>query len=344
MKKNNILLKKIYFGLFMLIFLIPTCVFAEEDNITLKSNIENVRNKSNYLITYKVEPSSSNAKGVKNEPTEIVIDFSDVEVKNNILTKEAIIDFSDVVFPKTGLYTYTVYPISTSDEENLPLIEKKYQIYVQVTYGEDNSLKKNVYQFATDLDDNEKKELKYSFTPTYTYLIIENINEGKMKEVDKDVYFKYRLSINGSIGNTYEIIGQDEEITFNGKKIKTEKFYTINENVEENYIYVYLKDEQKITVGLNASGFKEIPIGTEYNITKIEGEKWETTIDYQNAIKKMSTTTAGDNYSLIINKRDYDIAKTGVFVEILPFALLIFLALILVVLLFKFKIKKENDK
>ena len=97
-------------------------------------------------------------------------------------------------------------------------------------------------------------------------------------------------------------------------------------------MYIYLKKDQSITIGTE-NNINQIPIGTHYSIQKIGSRSWETTYDVIN--NYTTTDNDEDNYIIIINRRDYDVAITGVFLDILPFIILIILGIVGLILLRK---------
>ena len=107
-------------------------------------------------------------------------------------------------------------------------------------------------------------------------------------------------------------------------------------------MYIYLKDKQEITIGHNELDFNEIPIDTEYTITKIDSSKWTTTINDKEIDTFTSKINNKKNEVLIINKRDYDDAVTGLIYNIIPFVLIIILMIGSFILFKKIKYKKKN--
>ena len=196
-----------------------------------------------------------------------------------------------------------------------------YEIFVEVTLQPNGTLTKEVNPLVVDLEEFGKGSIEYLNTTSNTSITIENRLEGELKEYDKDIYFKYRISINGSIGDIYTIMGQEEEVIFDGKLVETTNQYTVKRT--DNYMYVYLKEDQRIIIGLNANGFGEIPVGIHYTIKKESGEKWKTTMKSEETDERTFTTTSDGNYCLIVNKRDYDNALTGLFYNSLPYMILI---------------------
>ena len=312
--------KKLILLLFICMYIIiPTNTYAAT-SLKITNKITNIRNSIDSTITYQIKPHTDNPQGVENDLTSYTIDFTDVEVIDNTITKEDEIDFSTVHYTIPGTYRYGIIQESSSDK-SIVLEKKRYQIYVMVTKEEDNSIKVDVQPLVFDFKDLEKKELEYTNKLEYTTISLKQNNEGDYKDLDRNTYFKYKLEINSKVGSIYTITGQPEKIIYNDEEIETINEYEVKE--EDNYIYVYLKDGDKITIGLNELEFNEIPKDTEYTITKVNGEKWTTTINGKEIDTITLKTKAKDNEVLIINSRDYDNAVTGLMYNILPFILMI---------------------
>ena len=319
-------LKIIILLLFFCLLMIPKNVWAEE-SITLKSIIENISNKTDVNITYKIIPHAENEPGATNVPTQVIANFKDVEVDNYTLTKEVEIDFSNTEYLQAGTYKYGLAQ-KEIDNPNIVLSKAMYEIWVDVTLQDDGTLKKEVSPLVMDFEIYEKADcIEYRNTTNFTSIQIENRLDGNLKEYDKDVYFKYKISIQGPVGDTYQILGQDPTIIFDNQKIETKKEYIISNNTEENFVIVYLKDQQSLTIGYNEKGFREIPKGTHYTITKMGGEKWLTVMDDKERDSIELVTGEEDKTVIIVNKRDYDSAITGVFYITIPFMILWIIAI-----------------
>ena len=334
MKKR--LLEILIIGLFCLF---PITTYALE-SIPITTTIENISNPTNAIITYQIKENGENIKGVQNAPTQIIADFSNQEVVNNTISKETIIDFSNTVFPAAGIYRYGLLQKETNDS-HIILSSKMYEIFVEVTLQENGTLIKEVDPLVVDLDEYGKGPIEYLNTTHYTTIKIENRMDGELKEYDKDIYFRYRLSIDGPVGSIYTIMGQEEEVVFDGRIVETTNQYIVKPQEAENYVYIYLKKDQSVTIGWNPSGFGEIPIGIQYKIKKTSAEKWNTYINNQERDERSFITTGDENYCLIVHKRDFDSAVTGLFYNVLPFVLIISIILISTLLIMKWSQKKK---
>ena len=331
--KRKVLL---WIALFFLL-LIPNRVFADE-SIPLRTIIENTNNPINTTITYKLQNYVENPPGAENVPYTIVADFNGVEVVEGKLTKEVLIDFTNTTFPQAGTYRYGLSQTEVSNSTVVPS-NLHYEIFVTVT-NVNGTLVKDVDQLAMNFEEYGKEDIEYLNTTMLTSISIENRLDGEMKELDKSTYFRYQITINGPLGDHYHIIGQDEEVIFDGKLVETTNEYIVKEN-NENYVYVYLKDNQRITIGINPNGYGEIPVSIRYKVKKDSGDKWLTKINGQDTKERNFTTSNDDNRVIIVNKRDYDNAVTGLFYNVLPYVLLIGMT-VFAIFLMKTKFKKKK--
>lgn len=329
--------KKVLLIILFIFLCIPIKVLAS-DKITLTNKIENISNPIKDTITYKIQSQADNPKNVENIPDDIVLSFEDVELEDNTLTNQIDIDFSNTIFQTPGTYRYGLTQKSSSDD-NIILAKKRYEIYVNVT-NENGILKTDVSPLVYDFEEEAKKELEYTNTMDYTNIVIESKVDGDYKNQDKDTYFKYKIIINGTIGSKYTITGQDEEVIYKNEKIETANEYIVKED-EDNYVYIYLKDNQKVIIGINELEFNEIPKKIDYSITEIDGSQWETTINDEKTKTKNFKTTDKNNI-LIINKRDFDNAVTGLFYKVGPFILLLVISIFAIILYIKHANKKHD--
>ena len=143
-----------------------------------------------------------------------------------------------------------------------------------------------------------------------TITITKNVS-GNMRETDK--YFKFLVTIHGTNGDQYTIAGQDSVVTYNGVSVNTSSTYTVGSTN-----YVYLKDGQTITIGLDNNGQTyQIPIGITYSVTEQDAEEYSTRITgIQGTTKTTGNLTSIDGTNLVefTNTRDRA-ALTGQFFE-----------------------------
>ena len=331
--------KKVFYLIFILMMMIFPYHVKASASIPIKTIIENTNNPINTTITYELKKHFENTPGVGNAPERIVVDFSNVEVVDNKLVKEVLIDFTNTTFPQEGIYRYNV---SQKEVSNLSVVPSNlnYEIYVNVI-NQNGTLVTEVDPLAMNFEEAGKEAIEFLNTTMFTSITIENRLDGELKELDSTTYFRYKVTINGPEGDHYHIMGQEEEVIYDGKLVETVNEYEVKANQEDNYVYIYLKDNDRITIGTNLNGYGEIPVGIRYKVKKESGEKWLTKINGQEVNEKTFTTSNDNNYCLIVNKRDYDNAVTGLFYNILPYLLMIGFTLFAIFIIHtRFKNKK----
>lgn len=329
--------KKLLFLLFIFIFIITPKNTYAETNLKIKSIIPNIRNSINSTITYEIIPHAENPEKIDNDINSYTVDFTDTEVIDNTITNESYIDFSNINYTIPGTYRYGIRQKSTNDK-NIVLTNKTYEIYIEVTKDIDDNINIDVKQLIFDFASLEKKELEYTNEVKYNYLSIKQKVDGEYKNHDLNTYFKYKITFNGKVGDQYTISGQDSIVYYDGENIETEENYIVKE--DNNYMYIYLKDNQEITIGRNGLDFNEIPEDIEYTITKIDASKWSTTINGKEIDTLTSKINNKKNEIIIINTRDYDDAVTGLLYNVLPFILIIILIVGSYIIYKKIKYKK----
>ena len=333
------ILKKVCLLIFM--FLITTSVNAAT-SVDFKSTISGITNNAVNTYTYEITPDSSNASGASGEPTSISITFDEIDVVNNRATGTGKVDFSNTTYTRYGIYKYVLKENSSSNVNTYPLDDVEY--IIQLEYS---STGINVLQSGISSKTNLKEDMNFNHTASLTYLTITSKVQGEMADQDKNVYFKYRLHIEGNPGDVYTILGMDSSITYDGKTISTPTTYVVSEcpPCDSNYLDIYLRHDQEVTIGLTSSGLGEMGIDVKYSLTKQGARGWKTYIN------ERLTSTTNDLYTSVdpiinivnvVNERDFDVPITGLFVDILPFIILVVLGIVLIIV-FK-KVNKDKDE
>ena len=152
---------------------------------------------------------------------------------------------------------------------------------------------------------------------------------------DINEYFKFKIEIDG---DGYTILGQDSSVVYNGQTINT-----INTYNGSGDNYVYLKHGQTVTIGLN-NGEYQIPSNSLYSIEEMDASNYKTYVNNSTGQLKSWLTHAintpdSNNVSFVNNYEST--VLTGVFISIIPYIILISLAIIGIYVLKK-KPKKRN--
>ena len=305
-------------------FLSCTSVAADSEKITLVANIDGVSNKISNTFEYKIQPvgdlANSNTENLKN----VKVSFNNATPNNKSVSSSYDIDFSNVNYTHLGVYEYVITETNSSDKQTFPVSTEKYKIFVEVTVNERDEIKKRVHPQVFDLNADEKTDLVFNHKAKYTYISIQNNITGELAKNNE--YFKYKISISGNLGDIYCISGQDNIVFYKGKRIITTKNYIVKSG-DNNYVYVYLRGNQRVTIGL-LDNDPQIPIGAKYELLKMDAGKWETSINGKREIKTNSLITKNDdNLINIINKKSFVSSVIGVFINILPFIILMSLGI-----------------
>ncbi len=333
--------------LFVIFSLVPAKTKALE-SITLVNEISPITNPTNLKIDYLIMPATENEDGVSGEIDELKVDFTGCSVQDYKIRKEVELDFSKIEYTKPGTYRYVVRQKKLSDTKTFIKSSQIYYVYVDVSIDDEGNNIIEVSDLVYDTEKQEKTNLIFNNETIFTHYEIENKVDGSMREQDRGVYFKYKIVIKGEVNHKYNIIGQDNAVYYNGHYITTDNTYTVKEG-EDNYLYIYLRDGQKVSIGLiveqipytiessideesySTDGnsltkditIEQIPIDTEMIVYKVDGEKWLTLMNGEEKTSKSLIARDSNNYLLIVNKRDFDSAITGVIYNYYPFVLII---------------------
>ena len=295
---------------------------------------------SETVFKYEIKPEKSNIPGADNEPTELVVTVSkdDERDLDGRITKTAYIDFTNTTYYEPAVYKYTITEVYCSNEKEYPLSNQKYKFSVEVIEQADGTLKQELYKYAFDLNNNTKEDKLLFSHDQMTYLTVKLTTTGR--KANSDEYFKLTLSIFGREGDIYNIIGQDSVVTYNNEEIETLDSFEI---VDGNYSFnIYLKDDQVVYIGsktANGEVYYQIPVGTYISVVENDARKYQTFINDEEGkiiVNFVLTDEEESNEFEIINHRDYDVAITGVIINILPYALIFMTVLVaLVYMLYK---------
>lgn len=338
------MVKKHIFYLLLLssLVILPSIANALE-SVSFTSTISGVVNKANNTYKYSITPSEDNLGVVTNYPSEIEIVFNDIDVENNRVTGNATIDFSSAIFQKHTVYEFILKEISSTDERTYPIDNTTYKLRMEYS----SSGKLTVLGVGISSKTNQKENITFNHTANLTSINIISKVQGDMADQDKNIYFRYRLHIEGNPGDKYTILGMDKEVTIDGKKITIPTEYIIpsDPTSSDNYVELYLRHGQTVSVGLSKKGLSQIPVGTKFSVSKYGNRGWKTFINERETTTSndiYASDVAGDNTIVIINERDFDVPVTGLFVDILPFVLLIILAIVIFIV-FK-KVNKDDEE
>ena len=143
-------------------------------------------------------------------------------------------------------------------------------------------------------------------------ITIKNNVYGNLANPEK--YFKYKVIVNGPVGDTISVNGQDSTISYDGQTINTNSTIIVG---QDNYIYV--KDGQEITINIDHDLVNYI--GNTFSIEQVDGIEYETTIN-GNSGKTTGSIEINNYTASFVNYKEKS-PDTGLFVDLIPYILII---------------------
>ncbi len=363
--KKTIALASIIAILFSVFAFVGTNVYAFEDatlatgntgKVTITREVENVTNNVTNTFTYTITAKSGNPATVRDLPGTLTIDFNNViPDANNVATKTADLDFTNVKFNELGDYYFTIAETGSTDSTTYPVDNTKtYDVVVSVrnTFEEDGVTPTGtylVYAVATqgynsNSETEEKENVLFESASQHTYIELTKKVEGNLGRLDE--YFTYTISISNAKPNeTYVISGSSA-----GANNPTEVTMDASGN---GTVTLKLKHNDTITIGKDGTE-NQLPIRTTYTIVETDNN-YQTFIDgstENNKSMSQKTTVAvpgvdddktafnTNNKTTYVNKREAG-PVTGIFINVMPFVVLIALAFVGIMVIKKTS-KKED--
>lgn len=306
---------------------------------TVTREVQGVSNSVTNTFTYQVQAGDYNPGIVTTDGTtpfdytNVSIVFNNVAPVNNVATQTATIDLSTLQFDEVGDYEFIVEETASSNASLYPVDDSTYySIYVSVRYEVDGNNVPTGNKIATlvaqPADDGGTKvsNMVFASGSSLTYITLSNGVTGNLAE--KDQYFAFTVTLPGNNGDTYTILGDH---SVNGTTTVNSSSYTVGTTTT-----IYLKHGQSVTIGLTSGGAYEIPVGETYTVTENGALEYSTYIDGGSNNSKTLTKTTVDptdpdfnanNVCSFVNNYQSDVL-TGIFVNVLPFIILISLAIV----------------
>ena len=324
-----------------------TNVYAAETTIdatsTTKSlvitrDVKNVTNPVTNKFYYTVTLESGDASAVSDLPAAdtLGVTFSGVSpnASTKIATATGSIDLSSIKFTKVGDYTLKIVESKSDDSTTYPVDSTNvYYAKVSVRYETDNNnvpnnnslvatLASQVYESATDTNTDNKTDLKYESTSEFTYIELTKNVTGNMAETGD--YFPFVVTIpGGDVNAKYTVAGTHS--TDNGSTEVSSSEILSGDTI-------YLKHGQTVTIGVK-NGSNQITVGSNYTIVETPGT-YTATVDgtagstaSKTAVKTTDTTFNTANKTTFVNNK-VTATITGIFVNIIPFIVLLALAVV----------------
>lgn len=329
---------------------------AENDSIVVYSNIYNSSTVIDAEFVYEITPDSSNPVGAEDEPTSLVIDFDNMSPDGNLTTVMGEISFADVRYQKYGIYKYIIKEVASSNAE-YKVSSESYEIYV--LYANTGLF---VNQQARNLDDDSKGNINFNHEPEYSYTTINLSVDGDEADKQEYFRFKVYIDslcigctysilgqdeyvrYNGESVKTsdiYTVSGEQASGTHVKYAVQRDDGgdsgvrYAVNRNEGTNqhnmrYVasnlpnYIYLKHGQSVTIGLTSDGVSQIPLGTLVRVIgdeDLSSRKWTMYIDGVETREFEHYVGRSVDFDILL-ERNMLVPNTGIFMEAVPYLLL----------------------
>ncbi len=318
---------------------IPPTNPTGDTTVTVTKTLEGITNPVSVTFGYQVTAAEGNPAAVSGTlPLTASIVFNNAAPNEDdevIGTTE--VDFAGLSFPKVGDYKFIISEVSTTNSTLYPISNDKYYLYVSVRNGEGDTLVATVAQqgILTTDETQTKVDVVYPSPVNLTYITVEKRVTGNM--ADKTEYFKFKVNIEGgNTGDTYTIIGQDTNVTYNGSTFAAPTTYTVG---QDNY--VYLQHGQTATIGLYKNSIPQIPVNVKYSFVEQDASTYETYVDgsttkSKTSAEKTTVLTAANNKTTFVNNKE-EATFTGVVVTIAPYVAVVAIAALGIVVVKKSK-------
>ena len=297
---------------------------------TITREVNDVTNPVTNTFTYTITAANTNPGTVTLPATSPTVVFNNVSPVSGTATATGTIDLSTVVFDEVGDYEFIVTETGSTNSTAYPLDAKEYHLFVSVRYNVDANNVPDGTKNATmivqpTLSGTKVTDLLFESDTELTYITLSKGVTGNL--ADKDEYFEFTLSLPGTSGDTYTITGDHST---DGSTTVNSSTYTVGTTTT-----IYLKHGQSVTIGLNGS-LNEMPINGSYTVTEAGASDYKTYIDGSTTDSKTTTKTtvatndsnfSTSNATSYINNYQSDVL-TGIFINILPFIVLIGLAIV----------------
>jgi len=303
---------------------------SSDQNLTITRTITNAKNNISNTFTYTITADSNNPEnGVTGIPEHPTVVFNNVAPSGTPATATATgtISLSSATFTKNGDYKWTLTETATSDESgNYPVDSTNtYTIKASVrnatTSGRLSSDEgKQVVFFVytgTTTQDNTTKldfskqdpdQILFTSATAYKHIEIKKEVTGNMADVDKDFTVSVTL---GTTGQTFSVYGSNNNVTTISGGVATD--LTLNHN-----------DTIIIGAGADGESTNEIPVGMTYSYTEAAETNY-TQVSGASVTDKAVSRTDATNVNNIVNNYETN-TITGAFLKVLPYVVIVAIA------------------
>lgn len=328
-------------------------------SVVVTREVTGVKNPVTATFGYSLAESKNNPAVIGGLATGFDISFNSVMPNaEKVASVDYNLDLSSLTFTKVGDYVITLKEVSSSDDANYPVdTSDEYEILISVRNQLDDDgyptgdLTVTLIPQVVNKDGDKTDVALFNSRADRTFIELEKYVSGD--NADLGEYFKFRIDFtNATEGDVFTISGQDSTVMYHGDTIVTQSSFVVG---QENY--VYLKDGQKIELGIDADDYSELPIGLSYSITELDVSDYDTYIDGATENNKTSTTkttesrsggqmmlmnanTISQNFTSFENVKNTSVA-TGVNSVILPFVIIALLGVVSFAIYFAISKRKQ---
>ena len=304
-------------------------------SISITREISGVTNPVSNSFEYEIFESPDNPDYVSGLDTHFWLDMSFVEPSSdNVAMAQSEIDFSSVTFNTLGDYSFVIREIDSSNPVVYP-VDEGHEFLVLVSVRNEivngsptGNYEANLALQAIDGDTGDKSDIVFNSEAQMTYIELSKDVSGNMARTDE--YFKFLITFDDlELGDRFVVVGQDEEIEYDGEYILTDNEYVVGGNNA-----IYLRHGQTVTIGLNGDLY-QLPVGASYSISEVSDGDY---VVYANGVQRtevgpriMEALQDGEltaaNKTAFVNHKESEVL-TGITMTLLPFSLLALLSLI----------------
>jgi len=322
---------------------------ATPHEFTIEKTINNAANVvTGKTFTYTVTAAATNPSGgVTGAPETATVTFTNVAPQGGTAVATTTLDFGNAVFSKNGDYKFTVEETASNDPTNYPVDgSHKYTIIASVRNANSTNLSQNegkqvhffAYNGVTTQDSTTKIaedassheiELPFDVNPAYKHIEISKTVSGAMADVDKDWTFSVTVGAAGD--GTYAVTGSTNNVTSITAGTATD---------------ITVKHGGTIVIGVS-NNTDQIPVATTYSFSETTDSDYTTTINSTAGSSKTNqsvSATQSENEWAVVNTFEGS-TVTGVFLKILPYIVIVAIAVAGVIyLIVRNKKQKEAEE
>lgn len=311
---------------------------------TIERTVEHIGNPVVTTFTYTVTADNANPAGATGAPSSGTVVFDGSEtITSGSVVETGTLDFSSMTFARPGTYHYTVAETATTN--NLyPLDSDIYDIYIQVTNELDANNQPtgnfNAVMVKQNREDPPVKvtNLTFESSPEMSHIDLSKIVTGTGADATK--YFPVSITINAPEG-TYPITGT---FSTDGTTAATSANYVVP-STGATAMTIYMKHGDSVTIGNNGTD-DLIPTGVSYTFAETNDpdytEKYKVNSGTQTEGTTCNGTVAATANSIQFDNSLTSTPITGVLLNIIPYVLVIVIAVSGTLIYTALKTKKQT--